>query len=88
MNCTHCQGTGFLNYDQVDLETRVQAESSGNVNVVLDWIERNPDTDAQRCDCCGDGESWYGEPGQHYGLDDPSGLQGPYASNGGLCKCH
>jgi hypothetical protein len=40
------------------------------------------------CDCCGDGEGWYGEPGQHYTSDDPVGHNGPYAYNGGLCECH
>lgn len=44
--------------------------------------------DVQVCDCCGDGESWYGVPGEHYGPDDPPGPNGPYAGNGGLCQCH
>jgi hypothetical protein len=57
---------------------------------VLDWIDRQPagETDAAVCDCCGDGEGWYGTPGEHYGPDDPPGDRGPYANNGGLCKCH
>ena len=37
---------------------------------------------------CGDGDGWYGEPGQHYGAEDPPGKNGAYAYNGGLCKCH
>ena len=36
----------------------------------------------------GDGEGWYGTPGEHYGPDDPPGRQGPYDSNGGFCHCH
>lgn len=44
--------------------------------------------DVQVCDCCGDGESWYGTPGEHYGPDDPPGPGGPYDYNGGLCECH
>lgn len=35
-----------------------------------------------------DGDGWYGEPGEHYGPDDPDGKDGPYAYNGGLCECH
>lgn len=45
-------------------------------------------SDASVCDCCGDGVEWYGEPGEHYNVDDPRGTQGPYADNGGLCQCH
>lgn len=46
------------------------------------------DHDVQVCDCCGDGDTWYGTPGEHYSNDDPSGPNGPYAYNGGLCECH
>ena len=53
------------------------------------WIEGLLNDEAQPCDCCGDGDGeWYGEPGQHYGPDDPPGKHGPYAGNGGLCRCH
>lgn len=45
-------------------------------------------TDFAICDCCGDGETWYGRAGEHYNADDPKGPKGPYASNGGLCRCH
>ncbi len=44
--------------------------------------------DVQVCDCCGNGETWYGTPGQHYTSDDPQGPDGPYVGNGGLCQCH
>uniref|UniRef100_A0A6M3JHU8 Uncharacterized protein n=1 Tax=viral metagenome TaxID=1070528 RepID=A0A6M3JHU8_9ZZZZ len=44
--------------------------------------------DVTVCDCCGDGEGWYGEPGEHYNSDDPSGPDGPYGYNGGLCECN
>lgn len=44
--------------------------------------------DVQVCDCCGDGDNWYGEPGNHYSNEDPRGPDGPYADNGGLCQCH
>jgi hypothetical protein len=82
-NCTRCQGTGFLNNEQLPeglLEQGCEA--------VQKWIAEHADTDAQVCDCCGDGEGWYGEPGQHYTSADPVGHNGPYDYNGGLCECH
>lgn len=80
ITCTRCDGTGFLNFDErCDLE---------ELDDILTWIEAQDDTDMQVCDCCGDGEYWYGEPGSHYGADDPIGNNGPYAYNGGLCECH
>jgi hypothetical protein len=44
--------------------------------------------DVVRCDCCGDGDGWFGTPGEHYNKEDPQGSHGPYASNGGLAQCH
>lgn len=44
--------------------------------------------DIQVCDCCGDGDSWYDIPGEHYNAEDPIGHRGPYAYNGGRCECH
>lgn len=83
--CTRCDCSGFLNIEQVPGEI-----ADEGVDAVLAWIkEQDPSThDVQICDCCGDGEQWHGEPGQHYGPDDPIGQSGPYASNGGLCHCH
>jgi hypothetical protein len=80
MICTRCEGTGFLNWDE-----RCEFLS---LEYSLQWISENPDTDMQICDCCGDGEQWYGEAGRHYGPDDPQGPYGPYDYNGGLCECH
>jgi len=77
MNCTRCQGTGWLNIEQVP-----------DGEPVAEWAHANTGHDVQVCDCCGDGEDWYGQPGEHYGPDDPRGLDGPYAYNGGLCECH
>jgi alpha-glucuronidase len=51
-------------------------------------VQEHPESDVQVCDCCGNGEEWYGEPGHHYGENDPPGHGGPYADNGGYCKCH
>ena len=83
MNCTRCSGTGFLNSDQYP-NYIFEADRAK----VLEWITDHPDTDLAVCDCCGDGETWHGEPGRHYTSQDPVGKNGPYAYNGGLCECH
>jgi hypothetical protein len=61
---------------------------NGNLDNVLEWIKSNTDHDVQVCDCCGNGESWYGDPGYHYHAEDPIGREGPYGYNGGLAECH
>lgn len=87
-NCTRCEGTGFLNLHQIP-DAILVAMDSDYRELVPKWItEQTEPHDVQVCDCCGNGETWYGEPGQHYGADDPPGPNGPYASNGGLCCCH
>jgi len=83
MNCTRCEETGFLNTHQLPDGLLDQG-----IDAVLEWIETNDDHDVQVCDCCGNGESWYGDPGQHYASHDPRGPMGPYAYNGGLAECH
>lgn len=85
MNCTRCKGTGFLNLEQFPLPDLI-----GEVpdEYLMNFIKNNPETDVQVCDCCGDGEGWYGIPGEHYNNTDPPGREGPYAYNGGLCQCH
>ena len=90
MNCTRCEGTGFLNLQQVDEETLEQFDKTGDNDVIFEWMKRHPEPhEVSVCDCCGDGESdWYGVQGEHYSNDDPPGPSGPYASNGGLCRCH
>ena len=102
--CTRCEGTGFLNIEQVPADI-----DCSDTDAVLGWMDDRDDQinqlscschlnppcpkcellhDVQVCDCCGDGENWHGTPGEHYGPDDPMGPKGPYASNGGLCHCH
>lgn len=83
-NCTRCEGSGFLNLHQIDDSTIETMENED----ILEWIKQNSDHDVIMCDCCGDGNDWYGIPGQHYNNDDPQGSDGPYAYNGGLCECH
>jgi hypothetical protein len=83
LTCTRCEGTGFLNIEQVP-----KGYLGRGVMTIMDWIASNLDTDCQVCDCCGDGWQWWGEPGEHYNSDDPAGMNGPYAYNGGLCECH
>jgi len=90
MTCTRCDNTGFLNVDQIpeaDLK-EIQDDPEG-MKVGFDkWKENNLFSDAQICDCCGDGENWYGEPGEHYKTpEDQPGMGGPYAYNGGLPEC-
>ena len=102
--CTRCGGTGFLNNDQIPEElggypdkilewldeTAAAQERLGGCSC----FDHPPcgfcmnQHEVQVCDCCGDGNAWYGEPGKHYGVDDPMGKFGPYARNGGLCECH
>lgn len=87
IQCTRCDGTGFLNLHQIPDEDAIAM--AGDIELILQWIADHDDHDVQICDCCGDGESgWYGYPGEHYNSEDPMGHNGPYVSNGGLCKCH
>jgi len=83
MNCTRCRGTGFLNTEQIE-----DGVDIGDKDAVFAWMKEHPESDVTVCDCCGNGENWYGEPGEHYGSNDPVGSNGPYAYNGGLCECH
>jgi len=83
MICTRCQGTGFLNIQQVPEEIDRELSRAG----ILKWMRTTEDHDVTVCDCCGDGNDWYGEAGKHYTDDDPAGRYGPYAYNGGLCEC-
>lgn len=85
MTCTRCQGTGFLNTEQIPLE--VWLENSTEIKAWIDG-QTSGSTDAKVCDCCGDGEVWYGTAGEHYTQDDPKGPFGPYVYNGGLCECN
>ena len=84
--CTRCNGEGFLNLDQIpEIELTF---FDGENEKILSWICKNENHDVQVCNCCGDGDDWYGEAGRHYTSDDPVGDHGPYAYNGGLCECH
>ena len=83
MTCNPCQGTGFKNIEQVPAKV-VEAGTSA----IQTWIATQTEPhDVCICDCCGDGEEWYGVPGAHYSRNDPRGPRGPYAYNGGLCEC-
>ena len=85
MHCTRCEGMGFLNVHQIEDAT---AHDEGFDGLHRWWKAHGDTCDVQPCDCCGDGTDWYGTPGEHYGPDDPAGRDGPYESNGGLCRCH
>ena len=85
MKCTRCDGLGIINIpDDVDISELDLSDEKA----VGDFLEKHRNTDVSICDCCGNGEVWYGVPGEHYGSDDPIGENGPYAYNGGLCECH
>ena len=88
MTCNPCDGTGIRNaeYVRASMWTQHHQGDLPLADLVRLANEENPDVTV--CDCCGDGDDWYGEPGRHYTRDDPPGPRGPYASNGGLCKCH
>lgn len=91
--CTHCRGEGFLNLDvlndDVDDLPGYSDLDWDDPDAVKAWVDSLGCDDVAVCDCCGNGtDTWYGEPGYHYGHDDPPGPNGPYAYNGGLCECH
>lgn len=90
MICNVCQGTGFKNIEQVNEETCKRFDETGDNEIILNWIkEQTEPHDVSVCTCCGDGESWYGTPGQHYTTkEDQRGKDGAYAYNGGLAECN
>lgn len=100
MRCTRCDGTGFLNLEQVDEATLKAFEESGDHQVILDWLDDREQKkrdyggcsccvsppcfycteiahDVSICDCCGDGEDWHNQPGEHdrYDPNDPCGCR-------------
>lgn len=86
--CTRCESTGFLNLHQVPERILNHFSDTWDHEIILKWIKDNEDEDhdVSICDCCGDMENWYGEPGEHNGLD--YGKNGPYSYNGGLPECY
>lgn len=86
--CTKCNGIGFLKINQISDEDMDWVDNSQNdIEAILDLISDYHDVEV--CDCCGDGKNiWYGVPGEHYNSNDPEGMDGPYASSGGKCRCH
>ena len=86
MICNPCSGTGFKNLHQMPDDVLKAAENSDDFcAAILAWMAANTDHDVGACDCCGDGDSHYGEPGYHEGRD--FGSYGPYAYNGGRPEC-
>jgi len=66
--CTRCESSGFLNLNQIPDDVLITLDSN---EAILAWCNQNDAHDVQVCDCCGDGVSWHGTPGEHYGPDDP-----------------
>lgn len=77
--CTACKGTGFVNTHQLP-------EGVEGFEAISAWIAANDGHDVAVCDCCGDGETHYGEPGEHDHADVKR-KNGPYAYNGGVWEC-
>jgi hypothetical protein len=89
LTCTRCESTGFLNLEQIDSDIYGQdVPDISDGDAIRKWINSHNNHDVQVCDCCGDGDEWYGVPGEHYNNDDPQGRDGPYSYNGGLCECN
>lgn len=80
MICTRCENTGFLNIEQVPegitdpgdiLDWIAEQKRSMDRIGGCSCFQRAPCSwcmlqhDVQVCDCCGDGESWHGQPGEH-----------------------
>lgn len=86
--CGPCDGTGFVNIDHVPESIRAEFELSDDHEVISAWMLSTTEPhDVKVCDCCGDGEEWYGVPGDHNPADyGQSG--GPYGYNGGVPECH
>jgi hypothetical protein len=85
VNCTRCETTGFLNLHQVAADVIARANGGDFHAAISTWITENADHDVQVCDCCGDGEEWHCEAGEHD--EGQYGKSGPYAYNGGLPEC-
>lgn len=79
MNCSRCDGTGFLNSEQITEEMWDKG-----LYHILDFIS-SKEADISICDCCGDGHGGYGDPGGHYRGENPKEA---YAYNGGLPECN
>lgn len=88
MNCTRCDGSGFLNLDQIpDAEMQqidaMADDTMDRAMAILGWmyLQKTPN-DVCICDCCGDddGENWHFEPGVHAEF-----LK--YPTNGGVPPC-
>lgn len=90
MTCTRCDGTGFLNIHQIQDKMLNELDEIGaeDFNSKYFLFIDSDDNDVQICDCCGNGDEWYGIPGEHYTSEDPRGENGPYRYNGGSCECH
>ena len=88
MTCTRCDATGFLNIGQVPDEVIQRAEDGDFCAVILAWMatDEGKASDVAVCDCCGDGEDWHCNPGEHDSCQ--FGPNGPYAYNGGLPECN
>ena len=84
MQCNRCDGTGFLNIEQIPQDDLKAAQKSraGFHESIVAWMSKNQ-SDVMICDCCGDGTQWHCVPGHHF-QGEPSST---YDYNGGLPEC-
>lgn len=51
MNCTRCEGRGFLNLHQVDEATLYEYDETGDPEVILKWISDRAKAQQHGCTC-------------------------------------
>lgn len=51
MHCTRCQGTGFLNLEQVDEDILIKFGETGDHCLILDWIDQKGEMQARLGGC-------------------------------------
>ena len=81
-----CEGTGFIGLHHIlHEECKQKPHNISETRFIFQHIAKS---DVSVCDCCGDGNSWHGIPGEHYNKSDRMGSDGPYDYNGGLAECN
>ena len=68
LGCTRCKQFGFINLPFENQRFRRWVERHGRIggsfyDLMLEYVY--PRTAIRVCDCCGDGETWFYEPGLH-----------------------
>ncbi len=89
MTCTRCGGTGVLN-EHLLAALMPEDGTADDIARILQFLHsvEGGQHEVRVCDCCGDGDRWYGTPGEHYGPDDPRGPNWTLRQQWGLRRCH